>query len=259
MVLAWHQSLYGRWIVDDAAITFAYARSIATGAGPVLQPGAEEVEGWSNPAWLAVLVVARWLGLFDRGAWFGVPDLVLLPKALALVLCASMFAAFFVICRAVRVPAPGVVTAGAGVAVAGVPSFAIWTTSGLENPLLAAAAVWLAAVLARAATREQLGGWDVATCCGLLAALAALTRPDGLVYVAAYPIAVLLLFRGRSSRAATAVAVSLVVFAVPVGLYLWWRMATFGMWLPNTALAKAQSSVGQPHACLLYTSDAADE
>lgn len=69
-----HATAYGRWIVDDAAITYAYARSIATGAGPVLQPGAEPVEGWSNPAWLGLLVLGRWAGLFDRGAWFAVPD-----------------------------------------------------------------------------------------------------------------------------------------------------------------------------------------
>jgi hypothetical protein len=31
-----HALFYGRWIVDDAAITFAFARSIATGSGPVL-------------------------------------------------------------------------------------------------------------------------------------------------------------------------------------------------------------------------------
>ena len=55
-VFALHAVLYGRWIVDDAGITFAYARSLATGAGPVLQPGAEAVEGWSNPAWLALLL-----------------------------------------------------------------------------------------------------------------------------------------------------------------------------------------------------------
>ncbi|HWM05717.1 MAG TPA: hypothetical protein VNP92_25535, partial [Actinophytocola sp.] len=63
-----HALAYGRWIVDDAGITFAYARSITSGAGPVLQPGAEPVEGYSNPAWLLVLAAGRAIGLFDRGA-----------------------------------------------------------------------------------------------------------------------------------------------------------------------------------------------
>lgn len=87
-----HALLYGRWIVDDAAITFAYTRSLTTGAGPVLQPGAEVVEGYSNPLWLALLALGRFAGLFDRGAWFGVPDYVAFPKVLALVLIAAMFA-----------------------------------------------------------------------------------------------------------------------------------------------------------------------
>ena len=59
VVLAIHTATYGPWIEDDAGITFAYARSLATGAGPVLQPGADPVEGFSNPLWLAILVLGR--------------------------------------------------------------------------------------------------------------------------------------------------------------------------------------------------------
>lgn len=39
----------GNWIVDDAAITFGYARNLSEGLGPVVQPGADAVEGYSNP------------------------------------------------------------------------------------------------------------------------------------------------------------------------------------------------------------------
>ena len=63
VVTALHSAFYGPWIVDDAGLTFAYARSLSSGAGPVLQPGSEPVEGFSNPAWLAVLTVGRWLRL----------------------------------------------------------------------------------------------------------------------------------------------------------------------------------------------------
>jgi hypothetical protein len=44
-----HALAYGRWIVDDAGITYAYARSLTTGAGPVLQPGAG-ARSWSPPS-----------------------------------------------------------------------------------------------------------------------------------------------------------------------------------------------------------------
>jgi hypothetical protein len=239
-----HALLYGRWIVDDAAITFAYARSIATGAGPVLQPGAEPVEGFSNPAWLGLLVLGRWLGLFDRGAWFGVPDYVAFPKLLAVLLVAGVFACCYAAASAVT-RRPVLVTVAAGLVTAAVPSFVIWTMSGLENALLALAAAGLAAVLVRAVVTGRLLAPYTAVWCGLLAAFAALTRPDGLVYAAAFPlVALLLLHPADVARAARAVALSLVVFAVPVGGYQAWRLAVFGEYLPNTAVAKSQSLPG---------------
>ncbi|OZM82334.1 hypothetical protein [Pseudonocardia sp. MH-G8] len=239
-----HALLYGRWIVDDAAITFAYARSIATGEGPVLQPGADPVEAYSNPAWLALLVLGRLLGLFDRGSWFGVPDYVAFPKLLALVLVAGVFASCYAAASALT-RRPAAVTIAAGLVTAAVPSFVIWTVSGLENALLACAVTGLAAVLVRAVVEDRLYAPRTALWCGLLAALAALTRPDGLVYVAALPLVVLLLLRRADlTRAARAVALSVLVFAVPVGAYLAWRLATFGEYLPNTAIAKSQGLPG---------------
>ena len=71
-----HAAVYGRWIVDDAAISFAYARSIAKGLGPVMQPGDPPVEGYSNPAWVALLALGRWLGLFDHGAGLAFPTML---------------------------------------------------------------------------------------------------------------------------------------------------------------------------------------
>lgn len=39
-ITAFHCMFYGRWLVDDAGVTFAYARSLSSGFGPVVQPGA---------------------------------------------------------------------------------------------------------------------------------------------------------------------------------------------------------------------------
>ena len=47
-----HVTLYGDWIVDDAGITFAYARSLVEGHGFVAQIGAAPVEGFTNLLWL---------------------------------------------------------------------------------------------------------------------------------------------------------------------------------------------------------------
>ncbi len=231
-----HGSLYGRWEVDDAGITFAYARSVATGAGPVLQPGQPPVEGFSDVAWLALLAFGRKLGLFDHGTWFGVPDYVAYPKTLAILLLAVVFGAFLAAATAVS-RHPASVTAIAGCACALVPSFVIWSVSGLENSLLAAAVAVQAAVLVR--KRERLAAVLPALACGLLAALAGLTRPEGVVYAAAYPLALLVVGRGWW-RSLGAGALSILAFAVPFGAYLAWRLATFGQWVPTTAIAKSQ-------------------
>jgi len=239
-----HALLYGRWIVDDAAITFAYARSITTGAGPTLQVGAAAVEGYSNPAWLAILTVGRWLGLFDRGTWFGVPDYVTFPKLVALICCCGIFAGFFAAARAVT-SSPVLTTISAGVITAAVPAFVIWCFSGLENSLLALCTVWIGAILVRAVAAGRLLSTSTAVWCGTLAAVAALTRPDGLIYAAAFPAAALLLLRRETlGRAVAASAISVAAFAAPVGAYLGWRIATFGEYLPNTALAKSQGLPG---------------
>jgi hypothetical protein len=234
-----HAMAYGRWEVDDAGITFAYARSVAMGSGPVLQPGLPPVEGYSDPAWLGLLAVGRLLGLFDHGTWFGIPDYVAYPKALALVCVAGVFVAFYAASAASRRPALATLLAGS--ATAAIPSFVIWCVSGLENSLLALVVVTIGAVLVRADARGLLVTARPAVACGLLASLAALTRPEGLIYGGAYPLALLILAqRHRWAPLLRAAALSTVAFAVPAGTYLLWRWSTFGELLPTTAVAKSQ-------------------
>ncbi|GAA4792921.1 hypothetical protein GCM10023200_30660 [Actinomycetospora chlora] len=243
LVLAVHSASYGPYIEDDAGITFAYARSIATGLGPVLQAGAAPVEGYSNPLWLGVLVLGHWLGLFDHGAWFGLADVVLFPKLVALACAATMFGVLFGLARTVS-RRPAVLTAVAGTITALVPSFAIWTTSGLENGLYALLVVALAATVARAAVEGRLLASLVAVTAGALAGLAALTRPDGLLYLAAYPVVAALVHSGDPQRALVPALRSVGAALVPVGTYLVWRLLTFGDWLPTTARAKRQALPG---------------
>lgn len=241
-LIAVHGSVYGNWLVDDAAITFAYARNIAEGAGSVLQPGAEPTEGYSNPAWLAVMALGRLLGLFDRGTVFGVPDYVLFPKVLAVLCCAGVLLACHTAARRVfRRPWP--VTLAFGAVLAAVPSFVIWVFSGLENPLYALATCWLGVVLFGAVLDDRLWSSRVAVVAGLLVALAALTRPDGLVYAAAYPLVALLHVRRTGlPTAVRAVALSTAAFLVPFGMYVAWRRLEFGRWLALPATAKGQTS-----------------
>jgi hypothetical protein len=128
-------------------------------------------------------------------------------------------------------------------------SLVAWLFSGLENPLYALAATTLAALLARTAALGTLTAGRTATAAGLLALLAALTRPDGAACAAVYPVvALLFLRRGRVRPVLASVLASLAAFAVPYASFLLWRHETFGRWVPNTAVAKAQ---GVPHPAQL--------
>ncbi|MGW5382656.1 hypothetical protein [Nocardia sp. NPDC003963] len=241
VLLGWRATEYGNWIVDDAGITFAYARSAAAGLGPVLQPGAAPVEGFSNPTWLLVLMVGKWFGLFDRGAVFGIPDYALYPKAVALICCAVILTACYAAARRVS-RWPALTTFATGATLAAIPSFVIWCFSGLENALFAAAVCVLAVHLFLAVLDDRLWTPVVAVIAGALAAFAALTRPDGLIYLAAYPVVAAILMRRTTLPVALRCGLySGLAFAIPFGTYLVWRIIEFGRVVPNTAVAKHQS------------------
>jgi len=44
-------------LFDDAMISMTYARSLANGDGLVWYPGAERIEGYSNPLWSVFMAV----------------------------------------------------------------------------------------------------------------------------------------------------------------------------------------------------------
>ncbi|WP_329050506.1 hypothetical protein OG738_01335 [Amycolatopsis sp. NBC_01488] len=239
-LIALHASFYGHWLIDDAAITFAYSRNVADGFGPVLQPGAAPVEGYSNPTWMLLLALGKLVGLFDHGTLFGVSDQILFPKALALACCVGVLVLFHAGAKTLS-HRPALVTLVAGAALAANPSFVIWCFSGLENSFYALTVAALAVLVLRAVRNGTLLGYRVAAGAGVIAALAALTRPDGVVYAGAYAITVaLFLKRDVLARSVRAALVSVVAFAVPYGAYLVFRWFEFGRLVPNTAVAKGQ-------------------
>jgi hypothetical protein len=240
LLICAHAAVYGRWLVDDAAITFDYARNVAEGFGPVVQPGAPPVEGYSNTSWMLLLILGRYLGLFDHGTLLGVPDYVVYPKLLAALFCAGTLVAVHR-AAAVLVRRPSIVTLGAGVALACLPSYVAWSFSGLENSCYGFLVTALAATAVRAIAQHRPHAIPVAVRTGLFAFAAALTRPDGMIFAVSFPLVVLLLMTKDTIRASVvSVVVSLLSFGMPFGAFLLWRHAEFGRWVSNTAAAKSQ-------------------
>jgi hypothetical protein len=224
-----HAFLFGEWIVDDAGISFVYARNLAAGHGLVSQPGLPPVEGFSNPLWIFLTALLFKLGLFDP---------VLTPKLLGVALTGGLFLALQGALRRLD-PAGGAVALVALGLLALNTSFTVWTISGLESPLFVLLIVLLLGVLVRERT-EGPRPWLPAAA-GALAAGIALTRPDGLLYAGLYPL-LTLGAEGRPVRigaAAGRIARFAAVFLVLFGGYLAFRLAYFGDPQPNTYYAKS--------------------
>jgi hypothetical protein len=223
LVFLVHALLFGDWIVDDAGISFAYARSLATGHGLVAQPGVPPVEGFSNPLWVLLLTPVIFLRLFDP---------VLTSKALALMLTAG---SFFLLYRSLAdLTGSRLAAALPPILLALDTSFVAWSVSGLENPLYA----FLLVLLFRLLVRERQAGPSPrrALLAGAAAAGIALTRPDGVVFCILYPL--LTPCVDRWQRALGRIAAYAATFAGLFGGYLAFRFLYFGDLVPNTYHAK---------------------
>lgn len=217
--------LLGDWIVDDAGISFAYARNVAHLDGFVSQPGRVPVEGYSNFTWVMLLVPTFWVHLFHP---------VLVPKLLGAL---EVFASFYLLQRtlAQRTSAlwPGIVVTSL---LAISPPIVIWTSSGLENGTLLLLLALLFTTLL-----ERPGRWQPKA--GVLAALLAMTRPDGIVFFGAAGLVVLSEeWRGprvlRSRTLAWSTARYAGAFAAVFLPFFTFRLAMFHLPWPHTYYAK---------------------
>jgi len=218
-------AVLGAWIIDDAGIAFAYARSVARGDGFVSQPGRPPVEGFSDFLWVLALVPFFVARLFHP---------IVVPKLLG---ATCVLGSFAILQRALRritgSPWPGVVTA---ILLAVSPPIVVWSASGLENGLLL---LLLVALFARAAEGRER--W--ARACGVLTALVAMTRPEGVVYVVLGLLVCLAeALRepegARIRRVLRAGGEYLAAFAALFVPFLGFRLAVFGRPFPHPYYAK---------------------
>jgi hypothetical protein len=199
--------------LDDAYISYRYARNWLLGRGLVFNPG-EYVEGVTNLGWVWLLAGGMRLG-------FEAPQV---GHALGLLSGSALLAATAVYAR--RDLAAGAAW-GAGVAplllLASLP-FAKWVASGMETPLFAAACV--AALAARERERDLAAA--------ALALGATLLRPDGAL-VAAVVLAGPLAARLRREPARGS---PLALYAAGAGALTLFRLLYYGQPVPNTFYAK---------------------
>ncbi|PDV98308.1 glycosyltransferase family 39 protein [Candidatus Chloroploca asiatica] len=234
------------WLSDDAFISFRYAQNLVQGHGLVYNPG-ERVEGYTNFLWTMLAALGLRLG-GDLVIWSHLAGVVL---GVVLVLLTFALAS-----RLIGAPW-GLVAA---LIVATSQSVLLYTGrgSGLETGFFA---VLMLAVACAYLWPEQVT-LRTAIVTGLIAGLAALTRPEGAMVFAltAAHLFVKAIIDSRfglsSSRrqreepgqaseggqrityVATTVLPLVGAFALLFGPYLLWRFSYYGDLLPNTFYAK---------------------
>ncbi len=207
--------------IDDAFITFRYARNILAGFGPVYNPG-EAVLGTTTPLYMALMAA---LGLVSGGSHAPFPILAWLVNA----------AADAITCWVLIRLAQAFGQRNAGLAAAAVWAVAPWSVTfaigGMETSVF---------VLLASAT-FYFHSTDRPIPAALSGALALLTRPDALLFL--IPLAV---DRVRRSLVASRInpqplrisAMEAAAFLAPVLAWVIFSTAVFGSPLPHSITAK---------------------
>lgn len=225
------------FFIEDAAITFAYARNVVAGEGFATFAGGERVEGYSNALWTFIIAVfyglgvPGWVSSKVLGAVFG---LITLPLSYAVTRRALAGLAW----SPDEGPTGRVTDAFALLApilLALSPQIVIWNASGLENSLfglLLTAGIWRVCV----EHEEEGQGRTPRPWSAVLFFLLTMTRPDGMMYAAVGLTARLMSAVGN--RRVKGMLLSIAAFALPFLLYNAWRYWYFAWPFPNTYYAK---------------------
>jgi arabinofuranosyltransferase len=223
--LRWQQTAF---LCDDAFIAFRYVANAHAGHGLVWNTAPFlPVEGYSCFLWV--------LSLWAAWSWTGVEP----PAASNVLALACGLATLLVTAVALQRTAQTfgrarfVVLGLALLAIVGNRTFVTWLSSGLETAMFD---LWVVAWTLRACRPPERRGPGFVAGLAVLAALAALTRPDGALFLAA----TVLIAVHEARRGARPALLGLLPLLLPV-LHVGWRRAFYGEWLPNTYYAKVTS------------------
>jgi hypothetical protein len=225
-------SLVYNFITDDAYISFVYARNFAEHGELVFNLG-QYVEGYTNFLWTLLLGLGMKAGI----------DPVVSAKVLgALFGVVTLFVTCWTVERALGRKSPW--AAVPALLLAASSGFACWTSGGLETQLFT---MLVAIALDGVVAAEDVAGEAAMYRAGLALALAAMTRPEGLLIAAMLGITRLV-----SNVVARRRIVGLPeVFAAILFLSLWgpwfaWRYWYYGWPFPNTYYVKATGKWASP-------------
>jgi arabinofuranosyltransferase len=224
-VLLWHSLQYD-FVTDDAYISFVFSRNLAEHGALVFNPGMDPVEGYTNFLWTLVLGLLMLVGLRPEvtslvlGTAFGLANLVVAHRLVDEVQGEPR--------RGWALVAPALLAFSAG--------FACWSSGGLETQMFT---FWVSLSLytyVRAEREPRRLRWM-----GVCLALAAMTRPEGLLVTAViglHRLGANLVRERRLAPTRGELACLGLFLAVWLPWYAW-RWWYYGYPFPNTAYVKA--------------------
>ncbi len=225
-------ALYAGWrlfwfLTDDAYIAFRYASNSQLGYGYTWNlPPFRPVEGYTSYLWVLLLDII-WR-LTDQ------PPPAIANNITFLFACGTLALTLIMLRRQTRHTSLWLLI----LALVGILSnrtFLAWTSSGLETAMFNFwVLAWIFVTL-----KVNVDKWHWAIPSAIAASFAALTRPDGLLLIAATLLlqSLLLLNAYRSQRWHWQ-RLALFLPFLPNALHFLWRKAKYGEWLPNTHAAK---------------------
>lgn len=219
-----------RNMYDDGFIYLRIVQNLLGGDGPVFNVG-DRVEAYTSTLWVGVVSLVGWVTPFPL-EWVA----VVLGLAMAV---GAVLVAVFAGRRLALTAQPGAFLLPLGVLVfVVVPVVWTYATTGLETGL---SFLWLALCLAALVRWAVPGDTAMSWPWLVIVGLGPLIRPEMLLVSALVVVGVTVL-QWRSSTPLGRARVPLVAAAVPVA-YEIFRMAYFGLIVPNTALAKEGTSL----------------
>ena len=233
------------FLTDDAYIAFRYVSNSILGHGYVWNPAPfKPVEGYTSFLWVLLMDLIWRL--------FGVePPVSANPAALLFAYLTLFIGALMVVKTQWNASNKKYRILLLGLALVGVVSnrtFLTWTSSGLETAMFNFFfTLWIFFGLFLPNTAFDISGHSTRQAkpplwlpgINAAAILTYLTRPDGILMVAAtICITLLYLYRQRGTRSWLKSGFFVTSLWLIIPLHLAWRKATYGEWLPNTYYAK---------------------
>jgi hypothetical protein len=220
--LAYHAYRVAGPLVDDAAISLAYSLTFFSGEGLRVTPASQPVEGFSNPLWTLLLGLSWPLRL----------EPVRFAQVLGTVFGVLALPAFAMWGPEAMGRKPRLEDAVGPVVTALNPTYAYWLSTGMESGLHSFLLGLSGFFVLRGLRtwRSAHAGWALGLLC--------LTRPEGVLYVAA-AAGLWVVSRGREGRwpGRQELRIGAWLLAL-VGGWLVLRWGYFADWLPNTYYAK---------------------